>query len=154
VGIQYPEPTPAPGTPRHRVADRDHVTRGDGSILDMDLDGAHIMELLGSKRVDGSRLPVIFLTSKDEEVDELMGLRLGADDYITKPFNMKILLARLRTVLARDRSAATPGRAWPTRCRAASTSSRRDALLLGEWPIHGEGLARRDKEASARRGPR
>ena len=43
-------------------------------------------------------MPVIFLTSKDEEVDELMGLRLGADDYIPKPFDLRELLARVRAV--------------------------------------------------------
>jgi two-component system response regulator ChvI len=46
-------------------------------------------------------MPVIFLTSKDEEVDQLMGLRLGADDYITKPFSQRLLLERIRALLRR-----------------------------------------------------
>jgi two-component system response regulator ChvI len=47
-------------------------------------------------------MPVIFLTSKDEEVDEVMGLRLGADDYITKPFSQRLLLERIRALLRRN----------------------------------------------------
>lgn len=46
--------------------------------------------------------PVIFLTSKDDEVDELLGLRLGADDYVTKPFSQRLLLERIRAVLRRN----------------------------------------------------
>ncbi len=50
-------------------------------------------------------MPVIFLTVKDEEVDELMGLRLGADDYITKPFSQRLLLERIRALLRRNEAA-------------------------------------------------
>jgi two-component system response regulator ChvI len=46
-------------------------------------------------------MPVIFLTSKDDEVDELVGLEVGADDYITKPFSMRLLIQRIRTLLRR-----------------------------------------------------
>ena len=44
-------------------------------------------------------MPVIFLTSKDDELDEALGLGMGADDYITKPFSQRLLLARIRAVL-------------------------------------------------------
>ena len=54
-------------------------------------------------------MPVIFLTSKDEEVDELMGLRLGADDYITKPFSQRLLLERIRALLRRNEACARRG---------------------------------------------
>ena len=60
------------------------------------------MELLNRLR-QGSNMPVIFLTSKDEEVDELLGLRLGADDYITKPFSQRLLIERIRALLRRER---------------------------------------------------
>ena len=60
------------------------------------------MELLQRLR-QRSAMPVVFLTSKDEEVDELMGLRLGADDYITKPFSQRLLLERIRALLRRTR---------------------------------------------------
>ncbi len=58
------------------------------------------MELLQKIRT-GSNLPVIFLTSKDDELDEALGLGMGADDYITKPFSQRLLLARIRAVLRR-----------------------------------------------------
>ena len=46
-------------------------------------------------------VPVIFLTSKDDEIDEVIGLRMGADDYITKPFSQRLLIERIRAVLRR-----------------------------------------------------
>lgn len=58
------------------------------------------LELLIKLR-EFSQLPVILLTSKDDEVDELFGLRLGADDYITKPFSQRLLIERIRTLLRR-----------------------------------------------------
>ncbi|MGA0205275.1 MAG: winged helix-turn-helix domain-containing protein, partial [Ilumatobacteraceae bacterium] len=61
------------------------------------LDG---MELLAKLRKT-SALPVISLTSKDDEVDEVLGLRMGADDYITKPYRMRELVARMRAVMRR-----------------------------------------------------
>jgi len=60
------------------------------------------IELLGHLR-KASNLPVIFLTSKDEEIDEVLGLRMGADDYITKPFSQRLLLERIRALLRRDK---------------------------------------------------
>jgi two-component system response regulator ChvI len=58
------------------------------------------MELLQKLRGTSS-LPVIFLTSKDDELDEALGLGMGADDYITKPFSQRLLIARIRAVLRR-----------------------------------------------------
>ena len=59
------------------------------------------MELLTKLR-EKSQLPVIFLTSKDDEVDQVIGLRMGADDYITKPFSQRLLIERIRTLLRRQ----------------------------------------------------
>jgi two-component system response regulator ChvI len=61
------------------------------------MDGFELLRRLREK----SALPVIFLTSKDEEPDEAMGLALGADDYITKPFSQRLLVARIRAILRR-----------------------------------------------------
>lgn len=76
----------------------------DLAVLDIKmprLDGIELLSRLRKK----SELPVIFLTSKDEEVDELLGLRVGADDYIRKPFSQRLLIERIRAVLRRrDRS--------------------------------------------------
>lgn len=61
------------------------------------LDGLELLRQLREK----SALPVIFLTSKDEEPDEALGLAMGADDYITKPFSQRLLIARIRAILRR-----------------------------------------------------
>jgi two-component system response regulator ChvI len=69
-------------------------------ILDIKMPRMDGMELLGHLRKQGS-LPVIFLTSKDDEIDEALGLRMGADDYITKPFSQRLLIERIRALLRR-----------------------------------------------------
>lgn len=73
----------------------------DLAILDIKMPRMDGMQLLERIRAH-SRLPVIFLTSKDDEVDEVMGLRLGADDYITKPFSQRLLVERIRVLLRRQ----------------------------------------------------
>ena len=70
------------------------------AILDIKMPRMDGMELLAKIR-ENSQLPVIFLTSKDDELDEALGLRMGADDYITKPFSQRLLLERVRAVLRR-----------------------------------------------------
>ena len=72
----------------------------DLAILDIKMPRMDGMELLERLRRQ-SELPVIFLTSKDDEVDELMGLRMGADDYIKKPFSQRLLIERNRAVFRR-----------------------------------------------------
>jgi len=72
----------------------------DLAILDIKMPRMDGLELLERLRKQGD-LPVIFLTSKDDEVDELMGLRLGADDYIKKPFSQRLLIERIRALLRR-----------------------------------------------------
>ena len=64
------------------------------------LDGIEVLERLRKT----SNLPVIFLTSKDDEVDEAMGLRIGADDYIKKPFSQRLLIERIKAILRRVNS--------------------------------------------------
>tara|TARA_R110002124_G_scaffold287216_1_gene471562 strand:+ start:250982 stop:251644 length:663 start_codon:yes stop_codon:yes gene_type:complete len=66
------------------------------------LDGLGVLEGIRKE----SAVPVIFLTSKDDEVDEVLGLRLGADDYITKPFSQRLLIERIRTILRREAARA------------------------------------------------
>jgi two-component system, OmpR family, response regulator ChvI len=61
------------------------------------MDGLELVRRLREK----SQMPVIFLTSKDDEIDEALGLALGADDYISKPFSQRLLLARIRAILRR-----------------------------------------------------
>ena len=69
-------------------------------VLDIKMPRMDGMEVLTKIR-EGSALPVIFLTSKDDEVDEVIGLRMGADDYITKPFSQRLLIERIRALLRR-----------------------------------------------------
>jgi two-component system, OmpR family, response regulator ChvI len=73
----------------------------DLAILDIKMPRMDGLELLDRLRKQGD-LPVIFLTSKDDEVDELMGLRMGADDYIKKPFSQRLLIERIRALLRRQ----------------------------------------------------
>jgi len=73
-------------------------------VLDIKMPRMDGMELLARVR-ETSRVPVIFLTSKADEVDEVIGLRMGADDYITKPFSQRLLLERIRALLRRDKAA-------------------------------------------------
>ena len=80
----------------------------DLAVLDIKMPRMDGLELLTRLRRDSS-MPVIFLTSKDDEVDELLGLKMGADDYITKPFSVRLLIERVRALLRRvDLSARTP----------------------------------------------
>jgi two-component system response regulator ChvI len=78
------------------------------AILDIKMPRMDGTELLGKLR-QKSGLPVIFLTSKDDELDEALGLGMGADDYITKPFSQRLLLARIKAVLRRSSSEASSG---------------------------------------------
>ena len=61
------------------------------------LDGLEVLQKLRNS----SDIPVIFLTSKDDEIDQLLGLKMGADDYITKPFSQKLLIERVKVILKR-----------------------------------------------------
>ena len=72
----------------------------DIAVLDIKMPKMDGMELLKRLRATND-VPVIFLTSKDDEIDEAIGLRMGADDYITKPFSQKLLIERIRAVLRR-----------------------------------------------------
>ena len=73
----------------------------DVAIVDIKMPRLDGIELLKKLRKT-SQLPVIFLTSKDTEIDELLGLKIGADDYITKPFSQKILVERIRILIKRS----------------------------------------------------
>ena len=70
------------------------------------MDGLELLRRLREK----SQLPVIFLTSKDDEIDEALGLAMGADDYIAKPFSQRLVIARIRAILRRvELNKASPG---------------------------------------------
>ncbi len=79
----------------------------DLAVLDIKMPRMDGLELLRRLR-EKSTVPVIFLTSKDDELDEALGLAMGADDYIAKPFSQRLLIARIRAILRRT-EASTPG---------------------------------------------
>ena len=96
----------------------------DLAILDIKMPRMDGLELLERLRKQ-SELPVIFLTSKDDEVDELMGLRMGADDYIKKPFSQRLLIERIRALLRRQ----TLGKPEPSATPGPEIMQRGDLLL-------------------------
>jgi two-component system, OmpR family, response regulator ChvI len=99
----------------------------DLAILDIKMPRMDGLELLRRLR-QAQDLPVIFLTSKDEEIDELMGLNAGADDYIRKPFSQRLLLERVRAVLRRaEGKGATPP--------ANGDAAKKEALTRGKLAL-------------------
>ena len=72
-------------------------------VLDVMLPDTDGFEIVRRLRGEGSRVPVIFLTARDTQADKVTGLTLGGDDYLTKPFGLEELAARIRTVLRRTR---------------------------------------------------
>ena len=97
----------------------------DLAVLDIKMPRMDGMELLQKLR-KSSAVPVIFLTSKDDEVDEVLGLRMGADDYIRKPFSQRLLIERIRALLRRQELAQD--KASPT---SEATVVRGDLTLDG-----------------------
>ncbi len=98
------------------------------------MDGLELLRRLREK----SEMPVIFLTSKDEELDEALGLAMGADDYITKPFSQRLLVARVKAILRRasyDKSADGGGELEPEpmiRGKLAMDPARHHVLWAGK----------------------
>lgn len=80
--------------------------RFDLVVLDVMLPDTDGFEVVRRLRADGSRIPVIFLTARDTQADKVTGLTLGGDDYLTKPFGLEELAARIRSVLRRTRASA------------------------------------------------
>jgi two-component system OmpR family response regulator len=89
------------------------LQRPDLIVLDVmlpDLDGFEVAKRLRQAEGAGTRTPIIFLTARDTTADKVEGLRLGSDDYVTKPFSIEELIERVRAVLRRS-SGAGPGAA-------------------------------------------
>ncbi|MFD2419500.1 response regulator [Amycolatopsis pigmentata] len=111
-------------------------------VLDIGLSGMDGIEVCRTMRGAGDWTPVLFVTARDDEVDRLLGLELGADDYVTKPFSPRELAARVRTVLRRTAGPApsevlsvggvrmdvTQRRAWAGEVEVALTPTEFDLL--------------------------
>ncbi len=107
------------------------------AIFDIKMPRMDGMELLRRLR-QKSDIPVIFLTSKDEEIDELFGLKMGADDFITKPFSQRLLVERVKAVLRRasSREAAAAGVAVPAKPGDAQARSLERGQLAMDQERH------------------
>ncbi|MGH1490121.1 MAG: response regulator transcription factor [Acidimicrobiales bacterium] len=112
------------------------TTDYDAIILDIMLPGMNGYEVCRELRTAGSTTPILMLTAKDGAHDEAEGIDLGADDYITKPFNWVVLLARLRGIIRRGGGGA-PGAEVVTELRADDLILNPSAhtVLRGEVPI-------------------
>jgi DNA-binding response OmpR family regulator len=110
-------------------------------VLDIGLSGKDGVEVCRTMRASGDWTPVLFVTARDDEVDRLLGLELGADDYVTKPFSPRELAARVRTVLRRGAGAnvevlssggvrldVTQRKAWAGEREVSLTSTEFDLL--------------------------
>jgi two-component system response regulator ChvI len=100
------------------------------------MDGMELLRRLRQK----SDIPVIFLTSKDEEIDELFGLKMGADDFITKPFSQRLLVERVKAVLRRAaaREVMVKGRAATVpdhRARQSGLDQERHTCTWKDEPV-------------------
>jgi DNA-binding response OmpR family regulator len=82
-------------------------------ILDIMLPGIDGLEVCRRLRAAGNRLPILFLTARGSNADRILGLRLGADDYLTKPFVFEELALRVRGILRRSKWSSTPSRSGP-----------------------------------------
>lgn len=87
------------------------------AVLDIKMPRMDGMDLLQRLRQKSS-VPVIFLTSKDDEIDEVLGLRMGADDYVRKPFSQRLLVERIRAILRRQEAIASDETETPEETKA------------------------------------
>jgi len=114
-------------------------------VLDVRLPGMDGFEVLRRLRAAGTKMPVLVLTARDDEVDKVIGLELGADDYLTKPFGLRELMSRIRALLRRaygDLADAAGGRVIRHRDlvvdlerRRVQRGSRRIGLTATEFEI-------------------
>ena len=109
-------------------------------VLDVGLPSMDGVEICRTLRTAGDWTPILFVTARDDEVDRVLGLEMGADDYVTKPFSPRELVARVKTVLRRGTAVAdvlevgatridvTQRRAWANEVEVSLTSTEFDLL--------------------------
>jgi len=103
-------------------------------ILDIMMPGIDGLSVLRMLRVE-SRVPVIMLTARGDDADRIVGLELGADDYLAKPFNPRELLARMRAVLRRAESSPVSVSAGRVECVGLVLDTGRQELVIGETVV-------------------
>src|SRR5438876_3589618 len=116
-------------------------------VLDLMLPGEDGLAVCRRLRASGETVPVIMLTAKGEDVDRIVGLEMGADDYLPKPFNPRELVARIHAVLRRQTERLAPGAPMPTgriafgpfeldpAARTLSDATRTIHLTTGEFAL-------------------
>ncbi len=115
---------------RIRVAPPDIV------ISDVNMPALDGFALLRRLREAGNHVPVILLTSRDSEIDEALGLELGADDYVAKPFSTRVLLARVAALLRREQRRAQPDEERPDlQIGALALYPERLEVRYGDQPV-------------------
>ena len=107
----------------------------DAILLDVMLPGGNGMDVCRTLRQRGLQTPILMLTAKGQVVDKVVGLKLGADDYLVKPFEMAELLARIEALIRRSSIARTPLLRPPTATASATSqwiSARRKSIKAGQ----------------------
>ncbi|MFY9118259.1 MAG: response regulator transcription factor [Dysgonamonadaceae bacterium] len=104
-------------------------------ILDVMMEGMSGFKMAEKVRKEGNTVPIIFLTAKNAENDMLKGFSLGGDDYITKPFSVKEVLARVKAVLKRTTMTQTTSTKWVHEDLAIDMSSNRVTIKDEEVPL-------------------
>jgi two-component system response regulator RegX3 len=104
-------------------------------ILDLMLPKLSGLDLCRTLRKESS-VPIIMLTAKTEEIDRVVGLELGADDYVTKPFSTRELIARVRAVLRRAKGTAQDDHQMKLQAGEISVDLARRRVTVGDQPIH------------------
>jgi two-component system, OmpR family, response regulator len=104
-------------------------------VLDIALPGMAGTEICRALRAAGDWTPVLFLTARDDEVDRIVGLELGADDYVTKPFSPRELVARVRAVLRRT-DGQRPDQESARRVGPVTLHPGRRTVTVADRPVH------------------
>ena len=129
-------------TEGYNVSDAETGTKGfelagkhdfDLIVLDLILPGKDGIEICKDLRSDGVKTPIIMVTSRKEEIDKILGLEIGADDYVTKPFSIRELLARVKALIRR--STYEPGDIEEVAFANLKIDFKKQEMLRGENPV-------------------
>ena len=101
-------------------------------VLDVMLPGMDGFEICRTLRAEKNNVPIIMLTARDEEIDKIIGLELGADDYLTKPFNPRELIARIKAVLRRNKLSSRSSQSVLQVGDITIDNDRREVTINGE----------------------
>lgn len=117
------------------LAQREHP---DLILLDLMLPGLDGTEVARRLKSDArtQAIPIIMLTAKSEETDQVVGLTIGADDYVTKPYSMKVLLARIGTVLRRSEHQPVPEEGGTLKAGPLAIDTSRHEVMVNGEPAH------------------